>query len=131
MEHASLPDNYLPFCKGLEVHRTATENCGLGRSLQVISGKWKSTIIWHLHEKPRGFGELRRMLPGVSEKILSAQLRDLEAEGVAVRVVFEGPVVRTSYSLTPAGEALNAAVHALAEWGLRHPQSAVEADRSQ
>ena len=71
------------------------------------------------------------MLPGISEKVLSAQLRDLEAEGVAVRAVFDGPVVRTSYSLTPAGEALNAAVHALADWGLRHPQSTVGTDRVQ
>lgn len=69
------------------------------------------------------------MLPGISEKVLSAQLRDLEAEGVAVRVVCEGPVVRTSYSLTSAGEALNTAVHALAEWGVRYPQSAFEDDR--
>jgi DNA-binding HxlR family transcriptional regulator len=110
--------------------RTDTESCGLGRSLQVISGKWKSTIIWHLHEQPRGFGELRRMLPGISEKILSAQLRDLEAEGVAVRVIFDGPVVRTSYSLTSAGEPLNAAVHALADWGRSYPQSPVENDRA-
>lgn len=71
------------------------------------------------------------MLPGISEKILSAQLRDLEAEGVAIRVVFDGPVVRTSYSLTSAGEALNAAVHALAEWGMKYPHSALEDDRAQ
>jgi DNA-binding HxlR family transcriptional regulator len=103
------------------MHRTATESCGLGRALTVIGGKWKSTIIWLLHEEPMGFGELRRKLPGISEKILSGQLKSLEHDHVVYRDVSDGPVIRTTYSLTPRGEALNAAVHALAQWGSSYP----------
>lgn len=99
----------------------ATDECGLGRALHVIGGKWKATIIWSLHDEPAGFGALRRKLPGISEKILFEQLRELEREAVLVRAISDGPVVRTTYSLTPAGQALNAAVHALAQWGTNHP----------
>jgi DNA-binding HxlR family transcriptional regulator len=99
------------------MHKTATESCGLGRALTVIGGKWKSTIIWLLHEEPMGFGALRRKLPGISEKILSEQLKGLEHDHVVDRHISDGPVIRTTYSLTPRGEELNAAVHALAQWG--------------
>jgi DNA-binding HxlR family transcriptional regulator len=103
------------------MHRTATDACGLGRALEVIGGKWRPTMIWLLHEEPRGFGDLRRALTGISEKVLSEQLKAFEADDVVHRHVSDGPVVRTTYSLTPRGQALNAAVHTLAEWGSSHP----------
>lgn len=92
-------------------------NCGLGPALGVIGGKWKATIIWELHARPRRFGALRRAVPGISEKILAEQLRELEADGVVRREVKSGKVLHVEYSLTEPGARLNAAVHALAEWG--------------
>lgn len=103
------------------MHRIANDTCGLGRALQVIAGKWKPTIIWLLHKEQLGFGSLRRKIPGISEKVLSQQLRGLEQNNVVSRDVSEGPVVRTTYRLTPEGRILNSAVHTLAEWGTDHP----------
>ncbi|RFA30014.1 transcriptional regulator [Alkalilimnicola ehrlichii] len=94
--------------------------CGLGAALQVISGKWKPTIIWELHYRPARFGELKRRIHGISEKILFEQLRQLEDDGVVHREVFDELPARVEYSLTPDGSALNEAVHTLAEWGKRH-----------
>jgi DNA-binding HxlR family transcriptional regulator len=92
-------------------------SCGLGPALQVIGGRWKATLIWELHARPARFGELRRRVPGISEKILFEQLRELEADGIVHREVFDTVPARVEYSLTDAGALLNRAVHALAEWG--------------
>lgn len=100
------------------IARTGT--CGLAEALDVIGGKWKSTILWELHSGRARFGELRRRLSGISEKVLFEQLRQLEADGVVRRDAFDEVPLRVEYSLTPAGASLNAAVHALAEWGSRH-----------
>lgn len=94
--------------------------CGLGRALSVISGKWKSVILWELHGHALRFGELRRRLPGISEKVLMEQLREMEQDGVVCREAFDEAVSRVEYSVTPAGQELNAAAHVLAEWGLAH-----------
>lgn len=94
--------------------------CGLGRALDVIKGKWKPTIIWEVHEKPLRFRELVRRIPGISEKVLFQQLRELEADGVIHRQDFDELPARVEYSLTETGAMLNTSVHALAEWGARH-----------
>jgi DNA-binding HxlR family transcriptional regulator len=96
----------------------ADSDCGLDRALRVIAGKWKPTIIWVLHERPLHFGELLRSLPGISEKVLTEQLRGLEEDGVVTRSVHPGRVIRVLYELSPAGRLLNDAVHALSQWGL-------------
>ena len=103
---------------------TQGETCGLGAALDVIAGKWKPTIVWQLHARPLRFGELRRLVPGISEKILFEQLRQLEADGVVHRHDHAEVPPRVEYSLTSAGAALNTAVHALAEWGTRHGRAA-------
>lgn len=94
-----------------------SEPCGLGTALATISGKWKPEIIWRLHEGTKRFGALRRVVSGISERVLTRQLRELELDGVVERAVFQEAVLRVEYSLTPAGAELNAAVHALSEWG--------------
>lgn len=96
------------------------EDCGLEQTLDIIAAKWKPAIIWQLHFRPTRFGALRRMLPGISERVLAKQLRELEADGVVERTVYPEAVQRVEYALTHSGQELNAAVHALAEWGLRH-----------
>lgn len=96
-------------------------NCGLGPALNVIRGKWKATILWELHSQPVRFGELRRRIAGISEKILFEQLREMEADGIVRRQAWEDEVLpRVEYSVTQAGALLNDAVHALAEWGRIH-----------
>lgn len=92
-------------------------DCGLDRALRVINGKWKPTIIWVLHVNPLHFGELHRLIPGISEKVLTEQLRDLEKNRVVVRTVHGDRVKRVLYELSNSGKLLNDAVHALSEWG--------------
>lgn len=99
------------------------DECGLERALTVIKGKWKPTIIWELHVQPLRFGELKRRLDGITEKVLFEQLRQLEADGIVHREVHDESVARVEYSLTACGAGLNQAVHALGEWGLRLPRS--------
>ncbi len=93
-------------------------HCGLDQALRVIAGKWKPTIVWVLQERPLHFGELLRSLPGISEKVLTEQLRGLEEDRVVTRTVRGGRVVRTLYELSPSGQLLNEAVHALSQWGV-------------
>ena len=95
--------------------------CGLERALTVIKGKWKPTIIWELHERPLRFGDLRRRVQGITEKMLFEQLRQLEVDGIVHREVYDESPARVEYSLTATGAGLNAAVHELAEWGKRLP----------
>lgn len=104
----------------MPVRTNLPDACGLGLALTVIGGRWKSVILWELHERPLRFGELRRRLPGISEKVLYEQLREMERDGVVRREVFEEAVLRVEYSLTPAGAALNDAALVLAEWGRAH-----------
>jgi DNA-binding HxlR family transcriptional regulator len=91
--------------------------CGTDAAMDVIGGKWKVLILWELQEKPRRFGELRRGLPGVTEKVLAAQLRELEADGIVHREEYDEVPPRVEYSLTPRGETLNEALVPLGAWG--------------
>ena len=101
-------------------------NCGLGPALSVIAGKWKGVLLWELHAAPVRYGVLKRRVPGISEKVLIEQLREMEADGIVRREVFDEIPSRVEYSLTEAGAELNAAVLALAQWGTRHAPKAGE-----
>ncbi|MFF8619128.1 winged helix-turn-helix transcriptional regulator [Streptomyces sp. NPDC015350] len=86
--------------------------------MDVVTGKWKSLIIWELHEHgTRRFAELRRGLPGVSEKMLVQHLREMEEDGLVHREVYPVVPPRVEYSLTEHGVTLNTALESLAEWG--------------
>lgn len=91
--------------------------CGIDAAMDVVSGKWKSLILWELNAGTRRFGELRRGLPGVSEKMLIQHLRELEYDGLVHREVYRQVPPRVEYSLTELGRELNAALEPLAEWG--------------
>ncbi|MET8824742.1 helix-turn-helix domain-containing protein [Streptomyces sp. NPDC004610] len=91
--------------------------CGIDAAMDVIGGKWKVLILWALDERPHRFGELRRELPGVTEKVLAAQLRELEADGIVHREEYDEVPPRVEYSLTARGTSLNAALEPLGAWG--------------
>jgi DNA-binding HxlR family transcriptional regulator len=101
------------------------QTCGLSAALGVIGGKWKPTILWELHAQPLRFGELRRRVSGISEKVLFEHLREMERNGLVCRDVQEGRRLHVSYSLTPVGAELNSAVHTLAEWGSRYASAPI------
>lgn len=86
--------------------------------MDVVAGKWKSLILWELNNYgTRRFGELRRGLPGVSEKMLVQHLREMEQDGLIHREIYREVPPRVEYSLTPDGTSLNEALSALGSWG--------------
>lgn len=95
-------------------------SCGLGPALDVIGGKWKALILWEIHAEPRRFGELRRRVPGISEKMLIQQLREMEADGIVHRKVFHEVPPKVEYSVTEFGASLDDALAPLADWGEKH-----------
>jgi DNA-binding HxlR family transcriptional regulator len=94
--------------------------CGLDAAVDVIGGKWKPLILWELHVSTRRFGDLRRHLPGISEKMLTQQLRQMELDGIVHREVYREVPPKVEYSLTGLGEQLNEALVPLNAWGEAH-----------
>jgi DNA-binding HxlR family transcriptional regulator len=92
-------------------------SCGLEASLSVIGGKWKILIIWQLASRPRRFGELRRFVEGVTEKMLIQGLKELEKDGLVSRRDFREIPPKVEYSLTERGVELANVLRPLCEWG--------------
>lgn len=101
--------------------------CGIGPAFEVIGGKWKAVILWEIHGQARRFGELKRLVPGISEKMLIQQLRELEGHGLVHRNVFHEVPPRVEYSVTKLGATLNEAMAPLADWGERFAKAAARA----
>lgn len=99
------------------VRRPGAYVCGIDAAMDVIGGKWKVLILWALDEKPCRCGELRRAVPGVTEKVLSSHLKELEDDGIVHREEYAEVPPRVEYSLTPRGVSLNTALGPLGEWG--------------
>lgn len=87
---------------------------------KVVAGKWKVAIVWHLSFGTRRFAEVRDLLPGVSEKVLTAQLRQLERDGVLRRIVTPSVPPRVDYELTAAGWELIPIMQLMCDWGSKH-----------
>ncbi|QWT21582.1 helix-turn-helix transcriptional regulator [Bacillus sp. NP157] len=91
--------------------------CGLNATLRVISGKWKPLILFFLRDGSKRYGELKRLVGGVSDKVLIQQLKDLEADQVLARTSYNEVPPRVDYSLTPLGRSLAEAILPLCAWG--------------
>lgn len=94
--------------------------CGVDATLGIISGRWKGTIIYCLLERPWRFGELQRYLSGISARVLTLQLRELERDLVVHREDFNEVPPRVEYSVTAFGRSLEAIVHEMEVWGDRY-----------
>ncbi|MFD1827556.1 MULTISPECIES: winged helix-turn-helix transcriptional regulator [Mumia] len=102
-----------------DMRRRGPYVCGLDAAMDVVSGKWKALILWELEAYgTRRFAEIHRGLPGVSHKVLTQQLREMEADGLLRREVFPEVPPRVEYSLTEHGVSLNAALESLGGWGV-------------
>ncbi|PDT31122.1 MarR family transcriptional regulator [Rhizobium sp. M10] len=88
----------------------------LRRAFALLSGKWKLEIMWLLYERVYRFGELRKAIPGITQHMLTAQLRELEADGLVVRTVFAEVPPRVEYEITPKARALGPTIEALIAW---------------
>ncbi|HVI57121.1 MAG TPA: helix-turn-helix domain-containing protein [Luteibacter sp.] len=91
--------------------------CGLNATLRILSGKWKPLALFFLRDGPKRYGELKRLIPGVSDKVLIQQLKDLEADQVLVRTDYKEVPPRVDYALTPLGRSLAEAIVPLCTWG--------------
>jgi DNA-binding HxlR family transcriptional regulator len=100
--------------------RMAPYSCGLEAALDVVGGKWKVLVLYHLTPATRRFGELRRLVNGISEKMLIQQLREMEADSIVSRTDFGQIPPRVEYALTPFGVSLSLALRPLCEWGTLH-----------
>jgi DNA-binding HxlR family transcriptional regulator len=95
-----------------------TFHCALDITMRYIGGKWKGVVLWYLKNSTLRFGELKQRIPDITEKMLSLQLRALEADGLIKREVYgEKPPIRVEYSLTAFGKSLVPAINELAKWG--------------
>jgi DNA-binding HxlR family transcriptional regulator len=97
-----------------------TYSCGLEAALEVIGGKWKVLILWALRSEAQRFGELRRLVQGISEKMLIQHLKEMQADGIVKRRDFKEVPPRVEYELTSFGHSLYAALAPLCEWGTLH-----------
>jgi DNA-binding HxlR family transcriptional regulator len=94
--------------------------CGLEASLELIDGKWKARILWVMLRGTNRFGEMRRHVKGITEKMLTMSLKELESDGVVLRTDFREIPLRVEYSLTPLGLSLIETLIPLNDWGDEH-----------
>ena len=93
--------------------------CPVQGTANVIAGKWKVLIVWHLSFGSRRFAQIRDFLPGVSEKVLTAQLKELQQDGVLRRLAAKTLPPEVTYELTEAGTELVTVMEATCEWGIK------------
>jgi len=93
--------------------------CPVTETQNIIAGKWKIIILWHLRETRR-FGELHRLVPGISKGILTSQLRELEKDQMINRKVYREVPPKVEYSLTDAGKQFIPILEIMGEWGKKY-----------
>ncbi|GIK59523.1 MAG: helix-turn-helix transcriptional regulator [Ignavibacteriota bacterium] len=86
-------------------------------SLDIIGGKWKIPIIWRLRDDPKRYGELKRLLPQATHKMLTQQLRELERDEIIIRKVYQEIPPKVEYNLTLLGKSVIPIIDLLNDWG--------------
>jgi DNA-binding HxlR family transcriptional regulator len=99
---------------------TDEHRCYVDTTLNVIGGKWKLVILWHLTQGTLRFGELEKRIEGVTQKMLTQQLRELEKDQLIVRKVYPQVPPKVEYSITEHGRSLHKVLGSLSEWGQKH-----------
>ncbi|HHX2537797.1 TPA: winged helix-turn-helix transcriptional regulator [Neisseria subflava] len=91
--------------------------CPVVNTLDIIGGKWKVLILYYLNEETRRFNELQRLLAGITQRMLTLQLRELENDGIVHREVYPQVPPKVEYSLTEFGRTLMPVIEAMHRWG--------------
>ncbi|MEH7266692.1 helix-turn-helix domain-containing protein [Priestia megaterium] len=99
------------------------EVCPVTQTQDIIAGKWKIIILWHLSTKTRRFNELQRLLPNISKGILTRQLRELEEDQMVHRGVYKEVPPKVEYSLTPLGKSFLPILHSMGAWSKKYLKS--------
>lgn len=102
--------------------------CPVEATLSLIGGKWKGVVLWHLLQGTLRFNEIRRRLPNVTQRMLTNQLRELEADGFVIRTVYAEVPPKVEYSLSERGRSLEPVILALKAWGEANVEGAGDAE---
>jgi DNA-binding HxlR family transcriptional regulator len=107
-----------------EAQRLVNSDCGprcnVGLTVELIGGKWKAVVLFYLLDGTLRFNELRRKVPGITQRMLTLALRELEADGLVLRTVYPVVPPHVEYALTPFGRSLEPVLLAMREWGRRN-----------
>ncbi|NJR24033.1 MAG: helix-turn-helix transcriptional regulator [Richelia sp. CSU_2_1] len=95
-------------------------NCPVERTLEVIGGRWKVLILRELFQGVKRFNELQRAVNGITQKMLTQQLREMESNGIVHREIYLQVPPKVEYSLTPLGKSLKPIIESMHEWGVQH-----------
>lgn len=104
----------------------ARQRCPVEFTIDVVCGKYKPLLLWHLQEETLRFSELRRRLPNASAKMLTQHLRELEEDGLVGRKIYPVIPPKVEYSLTKTGRSVIPVLNAMCEWGQQHQPRALE-----
>jgi len=113
-----------------QVNDSCRFGCSIEAALAAIGGKWKGVILYHLNETKR-FNELRKLVPSVTQRMLTKQLRELERDGIVFRKVYAEVPPKVEYSLTEFGETLQPVLVTLQEWGNQYLEKLEDIRNSQ
>jgi len=106
-----------PVCAGV---------CPVEAALDIVGGKWKGLILYYLRDETRRFNELRRLIPGVSQRMLTRQLRELETDRIIHREIYRQIPPKVEYSLTGFGKTLSPILASLEQWGMDYVEDIAE-----
>lgn len=96
---------------------TCEYGCSVEAAVDILGGKWKAVILYYLFEGPKRFNHLKRLLPKVTQRMLTLQLRELEADGIVHREIYQEIPPRVEYSLTELGVSLGPIIVQMGDWG--------------
>ena len=94
--------------------------CPVEATLRIIGGKWKGVIVYHLLGGTKRFNELKKLIPNITQRMLTRQLRELEEDGIVSRVVYPQVPPKVEYSLTDAGHSLEQILDIMHQWGVKY-----------
>lgn len=101
-------------------------SCPVEAMVEVIGGKWKGVILYHLLDGTKRFNELKRLKPNITQRMLTLQLRELEADGIIHREVYREVPPKVEYSLTELGESLRPVILLMMEWATHNMEKVLE-----
>jgi len=95
-------------------------DCPAELTADLIGGRWKIVLLWYLFQGVQRFSDLQRAVPGITQKVLTHQLREMEKSGLLIRTVYPEVPPKVEYQITPLGLTLKPVVDAMHQWGMKH-----------